>query len=362
MLGIDELNVLNQDAGALVGAAASNYADMFEEMAVSALAFEIKDIFFKWKDLTLNDIIDKIVVGLGMVTGAAIGWSIGGPGGAAIGAIIGAGVGLAITRILPDFSNLTKRDIQNLMASGISGAIGFAVGFGIGGFGGGLLGMAIGVGLSIVVAAYRDDIAKWWGESVAPWFTKDRWQTLGENAKQGLITKWSEFRELWANTATALWWREDVAPWFTNDRWQGLGENMKQGLATKWNEFTEWWNTTGIVKWWNSVTPWFSKETWIELGEGLVEGFKQTWKNAVNAAINILNKLIDWVNEKLSFEFGGIDLPGLKIDPFSFQLFTLPRIPAFEYGGLPVAGPGYSSPAKLGQKWSARWVAHGGGK
>ena len=52
VLGIDELNVLNQDAGGVGGAAASNYADMFEEMAVSALAFEIKDIFFKWKDLT----------------------------------------------------------------------------------------------------------------------------------------------------------------------------------------------------------------------------------------------------------------------------------------------------------------------
>ncbi len=103
-----------------------------------------------------------------------------------------------------------------------------------------------------------------------------------------------------------------------------------------------------------ALNPWFVlSETWVELVKGLGEGLSRPGKNAVNAAYNILNMMIDWVM-KLSCGCG-ITFRGLIIDTFSFQLFTLPAFQRLNTAGsLSLAN--CLSPAKLGQKWSARWV------
>jgi hypothetical protein len=341
MLGIDELNVISPNSGG-GGGGAPDYGDMFEEVPIDSfiadLVLAVKDIFFKWDDLTLNDIINKIIVGLGALTGAIIGWKLGGPAGAIIGTIagvalgllitqlipdfsnlsgrdiqtlivagigaviggiagfmlggipgaavgifVGTGIGLVIDKLIPDFSNLSKGEIQSLITSGISGAIGFAVGFGLGGFAGGVLGLVIGVGLSIIVNEYRDDIKKWWKEKVAPWFTKERWQKLGDDAGQGLKTKWNEFKDWWSNTAIVKWWNEHVAPWFTLARWQTLADNIRQGIVNKWDELVRWWNTLGIVRWWNEdVKPWFTLARWLELAASIKDSIKTAWAGMVN--------------------------------------------------------------------------------
>ncbi len=156
LLGFDELNVLQDNASPGSGgggASTPDYSQMFEEVPISQtlsdLALNVKDIFFDWEDLTLNDIIKKIVVGLGMVTGAIIGWKLGGPVGSIIGTIAGAVLGLAIAELLPDFDNLSASDIKNLIEAGLTGILGFVVGFGIGGLPGGVLGFMIGAGLSL---------------------------------------------------------------------------------------------------------------------------------------------------------------------------------------------------------------------
>jgi hypothetical protein len=165
MLGIDELNVISPPGGGGGGGAgALDYGEMFEEIPINQnladLALKIKDIFFDWEDLTLNDIIEKIVVGLGIVTGAIIGWTVGGVGGAAIGAVIGAGLGLLIASLLPDFSDLSAKDIQSLIAGAIGAVTGFVVGFGIGGFPAGVLGMLIGAGLGLSLGKLLPQLSK----------------------------------------------------------------------------------------------------------------------------------------------------------------------------------------------------------
>ena len=67
--------------------------------------------------------------------------------------------------------------------------------------------------------------------------------------------------------------------------------------------------------------------------------FRSIFKDAVNAGVEQLNKLIDWVNEKLNFSFDGYEILGEEVIPaFSVQLFTIPHIPTFASGGFPEAG------------------------
>jgi len=180
-----------------------------------------------------------------------------------------------------------------------------------------------------------------WNEHIAPWFTIEKWKALGESMKQGIITKWNELSAWWNSLGIVKWWNESVAPWFTLSKWQSLGENFRKALIDKWNAFSAWWNSLGIVKWWNeSVVPWFTVQKWLDLGKGLVEGFKQTWINAVEAARLVINKLIEWINDKLTITLPEINLFGKKItEETTFSLFKIPLIkPFFAEGGFPNQG------------------------
>ena len=96
------------------------------------LALTIKDVFLDWEDLNEEQILEKIVVGLGMVAGGVIGFAIGGPGGAAIGILIGAGLGLLIaTTIFDHDGKISVREflssIMTVLGAMVGGAIGFAI-------------------------------------------------------------------------------------------------------------------------------------------------------------------------------------------------------------------------------------------
>ena len=160
LAGFDELNVIQSETGGGGGGAGGlDYGDMFEEIPINQnladLVLKIKDIFFDWEDLTLNDIIDKIVVGLGIVTGAIIGWAVGGPAGAIIGTIAGAALAIYFTDFLPDFENLSSKDIQDLIVAGIGGLIGAIVGWKFGGVGGAVAGLTIGASLGFLFSKFE---------------------------------------------------------------------------------------------------------------------------------------------------------------------------------------------------------------
>ncbi len=178
---------------------------------------------------------------------------------------------------------------------------------------------------------------KWFNEDVQPWLTKERWQTLGNNAKDGLVIKWTEFTNWWEGTGVYRWWNK-VTPWFTKERWQTFGSNMKLGISSKWDEFTAWWESTGMYKWWHdSVEPFFSKDKWT--WSGIKDGLTDAWNGAIESIKNLWNKFADWLNDKLTINIDTGSLIGKGIsEVLGTSKISLGVIPTFSTGGFPEDG------------------------
>lgn len=91
-----------------------------------------------------------------------------------------------------------------------------------------------------------------------------------------------------------------------------------------------------IADWWHEdVTPWFTKDKWVEAMKGIKDAFNTTWKGAVNTAIELLNKFIDFINEKMHFEWDAFKVMGKELVPAgNVQLFTIPKIPYLAKGAV----------------------------
>lgn len=177
-------------------------------------------------------------------------------------------------------------------------------------------------------------IYNWWNNSVTPWFTKEKWQNLGANAKEGIQTKWNEFTEWWKNTGIYKWWNEHVAPWFTKAKWQEFGSNIKEGIKSKWNEFTEWWNNTSFAKWWSGVKEKFSKNSWSF--SGIKEGLSSAWDSAIEAIKGTWNTFVSWLNKKLTLNIDTSTTIGKAVKTaLGTSTITLGKIPTFKAGGFP---------------------------
>ena len=181
-------------------------------------------------------------------------------------------------------------------------------------------------------------IKSWWNQHVSPWFTPERWSQLYQNVKVKLKETWDNTVGEWAiNIQT--WWDKHVATWFTAKKWLDVYKSVKESLGTTWTNTVNDWKKN-IGDWWaNDVEKWFKLETWIDMMKRVPDAFKETFKGAVNAAVDQLNRLIDWLNDKLNFSFDGLEILGEEIIPaFSVQLFTIPHIPQFATGGFPEDG------------------------
>lgn len=188
------------------------------------------------------------------------------------------------------------------------------------------------------VLQWKSDISKWWNENVAPWFTLERWKTLYTSIKTAMKTKWDETVLQW-KSAISKWWNENVAPWFTSTKWLNLANTIKTSISTRWSEMVSQWKSN-ISSWWNNhVAPWFKASKWLDAMSGIAEGFKNAFKNAANAAIDVVNRLIRYLNSKLKISWDGFTLPnGDRVGSFSKQLFSISEIPHFAEGGYPETG------------------------
>lgn len=127
----------------------------------------------------------------------------------------------------------------------------------------------------------------------------------------------------------ANWFMEDVKPWLSKERWDSLGDNAKKALSDKWDEFTDWWENTGFAKWWDDVSSHFSTESWT--WEGIEKGLSQAWENAVASAKGIWNRFAEWLNDKLNFSWDSVSFAGKEIIPSGS--INLGKIPTYETGG-----------------------------
>lgn len=219
-----------------------------------------------------------------------------------------------------------------------------------------------GLGIAaIYIWRYKDDIANGFDSIIGKIqeftasFTDGTWlealSLWGNDIEEsfGLVGEaitewWNGVVDWWNNSAISVWWEESVAPWFTVEKWKTLFNNVKVSFQTKWNEISTQWKTN-LSTWWNTnVAPWFTVVKWVSSMSGIKEAFKQTFKNAANVAIEIFNKLINWINEKMHFEWDAIEIAGIEVVPAgSVQLFTIPTIPRFKAGGFPEDGLFYKN-------------------
>lgn len=191
-------------------------------------------------------------------------------------------------------------------------------------------------------------LVSWWNNDVSPWFTKEKWTGLYNSIKESLSTKWEELTTWWNTSALVVWWKNDVSPWFTREKWAGIFSNIKSSLTDMWNAVKLWWDNNALVKWWReSVAPWFTREKWLSSMVGIKDGFKEAFKNACNAGIEIFNRFIGWLNDKMNISWGAISVLGQEIIPAgSVRLLNIPPIPMLAEGGY--VGPNQPQLAMIG--------------
>lgn len=138
------------------------------------------------------------------------------------------------------------------------------------------------------------------------------------------------------------WFNENASPWFTKEKWQGMGQTIESSLSEKWTSFTTWWNQTGFSSWWKKISEQFGLTKWNKLLEKIPTAFRTAFKTAANVAIAPLNLVISGIETMIN---NAIDLiNGLmsaarlipKIGdavPNNIQHISVGRIPTFEKGG-----------------------------
>ena len=157
----DELNVLPDDknGGGGGGSSVPDYSAMFEETAVSQalqdfvsdFKITVSDVLFDWSDLTGEQIAEKALAGLFALTGAGVGFILGGVPGAIVGSLIGLSLGLVADTLVFDHDGvLSKTEIAHSLQYVLNALAGGVVGFVVGGPGGALIGASIGLGISLV--------------------------------------------------------------------------------------------------------------------------------------------------------------------------------------------------------------------
>jgi len=188
-------------------------------------------------------------------------------------------------------------------------------------------------------AAVRD----WYDNKVKPWFTKEKWEELGNNVYEGLKTKWEEFSKWWENTGFKDWWDNKVKPWFTQAKWEITTDGMKSGIKTKWTSFTNWWNTTGFKNWWDqNVMPNFTRAKWEELGGNMESALTSKWSaitqwwdtNVVSVFRNSIAE-IQSLFSGIDFSLPQITLPHWTVTWDDLGIISLPNIGVdwYEKGG-----------------------------
>lgn len=105
--------------------------------------------------------------------------------------------------------------------------------------------------------------------------------------------------------------------------WDAILDKLKGA----WSKIKSWWNT--------SVKKYFTKEFWQQKFATIGESLVKKIKDGLNTAIGLLNRFINWVNDKLNISWRGLNIAGKEIIPAgSTQLLKIPNIPALATGAV----------------------------
>lgn len=188
-------------------------------------------------------------------------------------------------------------------------------------------------------------LTTWFNTNIAPKFTKAYWAAKWEALREGTVEKLEEVKKSISDKfgEISTWFAENVAPKLTFEYWMQKFDSLKQGISTKmaeakqaitgkWEEIKKWFNT--------SVAPKLTLSFWSNKFKNIKDGFIQTIKNMLNSGIELFNRFIGWLNEKLRFTWNEMKIAGKTVVPAgSIQLFTIPQISGrFAEGGFPDMG------------------------
>lgn len=152
----------------------------------------------------------------------------------------------------------------------------------------------------------------------------DEYSSTAEKFKEGFTEWWDNLKNVVSD-----WWTQHVSPWFTKEKWQELAENAKKGIKEKFEEFKN--NFKPIKDWWDThIAPWFTKEKWSELAQKGVEGIKNAFSNL---DIKIKMPHFSWTSQPIGGTIGNI-LSALNLPA------SLPKLNVSWYadGGYPDVG------------------------
>lgn len=105
--------------------------------------------------------------------------------------------------------------------------------------------------------------------------------------------------------------------------WNSILEKLKGA----WGGIKNWWN--------NSVKKYFTIEFWKEKFSSISEGLTAKIKDGINSAIGLLNRFINWVNDKLHISWDALTIAGKQIIPAGdMQLLSIPNVPYLAQGAV----------------------------
>lgn len=114
-----------------------------------------KDFFVKWDGLSGEDIAEKILTGFYGILGGVAGFAIGGPVGAIVGSFLGVTLGTYISTIdFNDDGKLSSQEVASMIKDVAAVITGAAIGWTVGGPAGALVGMSVAAGLTALVKTF----------------------------------------------------------------------------------------------------------------------------------------------------------------------------------------------------------------
>lgn len=324
-------------AGFMMGGAVGGLAGVSIAFGVSLIATAISAHVSGQLKLGTFESAWALLKGIfgGAMAGAGIGFMAGGPGGAVVGFIIGAGITLVIEAIATswesikawfgEFKKIIETNIQSIwddaslnwpqkfMAVGLYLVEGLLKGIldGLAGIAGWIYDNLFAPIVNAVkgvfgIASPSKVFAEIGGFLIA-------------GLLEGMVGGWSDVVNFWTQ-AIPTWFREQVSPWFTVDKWSSVGAGMVEGLSSSWLE-TVGFFTESVPVWWDeTISPWFTLEKWQALGkqavDGLFKGLNNLWDSAKNWGEGLINNVKDVLGihspSKEFEEIGNYALAGLS--------------------------------------------------
>lgn len=163
----------------------------------------------------------------------------------------------------------------------------------------------------------------------------EKWSTNWETIKSNASTKWATIKENFTTSMSNLKTEASTKWGEIKDVWDSKVEEIKTKTSTKFGEMRTNISTfMGNIK--QSVSNGWSdiKTVWGQKWDEIKESTRSKAKSIINDYIIApLNRMIDWLNSKLKFSYGGLRILGKQvIEPFSTTLAHINNIPQLATG------------------------------